>query len=118
VEAIHRQLIQDYPNISLATVYRNVILLKELGEVLELGFADDGNRYDGNNPRPHPHLICIRCRRILDPDLPDLKEASDRLANETGFEILSHGWIFSGSAVLPGEGLMALFLSCLYANDY
>jgi Fur family peroxide stress response transcriptional regulator len=42
---------------------------ERVGEVLELGFSDDDNRYDGNKPYPHPHLVCIRCRRIVDPEV-------------------------------------------------
>lgn len=38
---------------SLATVYRNIVLIKSLGEILELGFPDGRNRYDGNKPYPH-----------------------------------------------------------------
>ncbi|MBW2326968.1 MAG: transcriptional repressor [Deltaproteobacteria bacterium] len=43
---------------SLSTVYRNVMLLKSLGEVLELEFPDGSNRYDGNKPYPHPVVRC------------------------------------------------------------
>ena len=46
---------------SLATAYKTVTLLKEIGEVLELGFGNDSNRHDGNKPYPHPHLICTKC---------------------------------------------------------
>ncbi|HKL81940.1 MAG TPA: transcriptional repressor [Desulfobacter sp.] len=38
---------------SLATVYRNIVLIKSLSEILELGFPDGRNRYDGNKPYPH-----------------------------------------------------------------
>jgi Fur family peroxide stress response transcriptional regulator len=50
VEDIHVQIKNDFPTMSLATVYRNIVLLKSLGEVLELGFPDGSNRYDGNKP--------------------------------------------------------------------
>ena len=50
-----------FPTTSLATVYKTVALLKELNEVLELGFPEGSNRYDGNKPYPHPHLICTKC---------------------------------------------------------
>jgi Fur family peroxide stress response transcriptional regulator len=54
VENIHVQIKKDVPTMSLATVYRNIVLIKSLGEVLELGFPDGSNRYDGNKPYPHP----------------------------------------------------------------
>src|SRR5512138_3873208 len=53
VERIYEQVKSDFPTTSLATVYKTVTLLKELDEVLELGFPDGSNRYDGNKPYPH-----------------------------------------------------------------
>lgn len=96
VEKIYEQLLYDFPTMSLATVYRNVMLIKSLGEVLELGFADGSNRYDGNKPYPHPHVICIRCNKIIDPDLAGLTDMAKEVADETGFEILTHRLDFFG----------------------
>ena len=59
VEDIYQQIKKDFPTMSLATVYRNIVLIRSLGEVLELGFPDGSNRYDGNKPYPHPHLTLI-----------------------------------------------------------
>lgn len=96
VETIFEALRSDFPTMSLATVYRNVILLKSLGEVLELGFPDGGNRYDGNKPYPHPHVICVRCKKIIDPDLATLQDMTAEVAEETGFRILTHRLDFFG----------------------
>jgi Fur family peroxide stress response transcriptional regulator len=96
VESIHHQLGKDFPTMSLATVYKNVALIKSLGEVLELGFPDGSNRYDGNNPNPHPHVICIKCKKIVDPALDSLDEMKKEVALETNFEILTHRLDFFG----------------------
>ena len=96
VEQIYEQLKGDFPTMSLATVYRNVMLMKSMGEVLELGFADSGNRYDGNKPYPHPHVICIRCKKIIDPDLDTLKDMTQEVSEETGFKIITHRVDFFG----------------------
>lgn len=96
VENIYEELQDDFPTMSLATVYRTVMLIKSLGEVLELGFPDGGNRYDGNKPYPHPHAICIKCKKIIDPDLATLKDMTEEVATETGFEILTHRLDFFG----------------------
>ena len=74
VEDIHARIKKDFPTMSLATVYRNIILIKSLDELLELGFPDGSNRYDGNKPYPHPHIMCIKCKKILDLDLDSLDE--------------------------------------------
>jgi Fur family peroxide stress response transcriptional regulator len=96
VEQIYEKVRVDFPTTSLATVYKNIALLKELGEALELGFPDGSNRYDGNNPYPHPHLVCLRCKKIIDPDLASLAEVTDELGKETGFRIVSHRLDFFG----------------------
>ncbi len=81
---------------SLATVYRNIVLIKSLGEVLELGFPDGSNRYDGNKPFPHPHVICVKCKKIVDPDLDSLENMRKEVAVETEFKILNHRLDFFG----------------------
>lgn len=96
VEDIYGQLKQEFPTMSLATVYRNIVLIKSLGEVLELGFPDGSNRYDGNKPYPHPHIICIKCKKIVDPELDSLDDMKNEVANETHFKILSHRLDFFG----------------------
>ena len=95
-EAVYNQLKEDFPTMSLATVYRNIQLIKSLGEVLELGFADGSNRYDGNKPYPHPHLVCTCCGKIMDPDLESLESMKAELARATGYEVLTHRLDFFG----------------------
>lgn len=96
VEAIYAQVKPTFPTTSLATIYKNITVLKELGQVLELGFSDDSNRYDGNKPYDHPHVVCIRCKRILDPDVAALKDMAQELMAKTGFVITRHRLDFFG----------------------
>jgi Fur family peroxide stress response transcriptional regulator len=96
VENIHARIKKDFPTMSLATVYKNILLIKSLGEVLELGFPDGSNRYDGNKPTPHPHVICVKCKKIVDPDLDNLDEMRKEVETETGFKILNHRLDFFG----------------------
>lgn len=93
---LYERLHEQFPTTSLATVYKTLALLKEMGEVLELGFGADDNRYDGNNPLPHPHLICVRCRKILDLDIPAFQAMAQEVAAGSGFRIVSHRLDFFG----------------------
>jgi Fur family peroxide stress response transcriptional regulator len=95
-EHIFREVKKIFPTTSLATVYKTVTLLKELNEVLELGFPEGSNRYDGNKPYPHPHLICTKCGKIMDPELECLEGVNKELNSETGFQITSHRLDFFG----------------------
>ena len=96
VEKIYEKVKKQFPTTSLATVYKSVAVIKEFGEVLELGFTDGSNRYDGNKPYPHPHLICTECRTIMDPSLSVLADVTQKLMAETGFKITNHQLDFFG----------------------
>ncbi|UCG39796.1 MAG: transcriptional repressor [bacterium] len=96
VEKIYDVVVRDFPTTSLATVYKTVTLLKELGEVLELEFSQGSNRYDGSKPFPHPHVVCTRCRRIVDPDLESLSALTAQVSRQTGFKVVNHRLDFYG----------------------
>ena len=97
VERIYETVRAEFPTTSIATIYKTVNLLKQLNEVLELGFPDGSNRYDGNKPYPHPHVICTKCKKIIDPNLGSLKDLTKEVINETGFQILNHRVDFFGT---------------------
>lgn len=96
VEAIHNEVKSTFPTTSLATVYKNVALLKDLDQVIELGFSNDSNRYDGNKPYDHPHVVCTVCKTILDPDMSTLADMTQEIMRETGFTITRHRLDFFG----------------------
>jgi len=96
VEMIYKKVKSDFPTTSLATIYKTVNLLKELGQVVELDFSGESNRYDGNRPYPHPHLICTKCNTVSDPNVDALGELSKELAKKTGYKIVNHRLDFFG----------------------
>ena len=96
VEDIFRQVKPIFPTTSLATIYKTVNLLKNIGEVVELDFSEESNRYDGNRPYPHPHLICTKCKTVVDPDMATISDLSEELAKKTGYEIVTHRLDFFG----------------------
>lgn len=93
---LYDQLRDQFPTTSPGTIYKTLSLLKDLDEVLELGFSDDDNRYDGNKPYPHPHLICIRCRKIVDPEVSMAQDLVRQVAQQSGYQITSHRLDFYG----------------------
>jgi len=96
IEQIYEQIKADFPTTSLATVYKTINLLREVGEVLELNLANLGSRYDGNKPYPHPHVICTKCGQILDPEFAALAEIAQAMAQQTGYQITHHQLNFFG----------------------
>ena len=95
-EQIFEQINVHYPTTSLATVYKTLNLLKNMGEVLEVTFASVGSHYDGNKPYPHPHLICTRCGQILDPPFESMAGIAEEIARQTGYKITHQQLNFLG----------------------
>ncbi len=64
-EDIFRHVGQQFPSMSFATVYNTLEALKERGLIMELSIDPDKKRFDPNT-KPHHHLVCERCHKILD----------------------------------------------------
>lgn len=62
---IYGALHEQFPTMSLATVYNTMETLKKQGMVIELSIDPVRKRFDPN-PKPHHHLICIKCKTIVD----------------------------------------------------
>lgn len=67
-ETVYLDMREEFPNISLGTVYRNLNLLADMGEILRISSGSRPDRYDGNT-RPHYHFICNQCGKLLDMDM-------------------------------------------------
>jgi Fur family peroxide stress response transcriptional regulator len=85
VEEIYEEVKEIYPFVSLATVYRTVEILEELGFIKRVAYWGSSVRYDAN-VQEHDHLVCVMCGAIL-----DLKaDAGCRVPEEVnGFKVLS-----------------------------
>jgi len=70
-DAIFAAVRKQHPHISLATVHRTLETLCEIGEARKVTMLHDSARYDGNIT-PHHHVVCIKCRRIRDIEIPRL----------------------------------------------
>ncbi len=71
-EMVYMDIKEDFPNISLGTVYRNLSLLSELGEIQKISTGTGPDRFDGNL-NTHCHFQCRTCFCVLDLsfDYPD-----------------------------------------------
>lgn len=83
------------PRISLGTVYRNLEILSENGEIQKLELGCTLKRFDGTT-RDHYHIRCIRCDRVVDAPV-DFDFTMDReLKSATNFKIIGHKLEFIG----------------------
>ena len=92
---LYAKIKTKFPTMSHATVYKTLALLKEMNQVLEIDLRDDSH-YDGNRPHPHPHLICMKCNKIVDGEM-DLDPSSvKRLEKTSGYQIVRPQIVFYG----------------------
>jgi Fur family peroxide stress response transcriptional regulator len=85
-----------YPNISLGTVYRNLSLLSELGEIRKLPSFGGADRFDGRTDR-HCHFMCTGCGCVTDVDSTGFDEILERASdNFTEGKIFTYNARFFG----------------------
>lgn len=94
-DEIYGKLKLVYPDLSLATVYRNLGDLKAAGVIGSLGKVKGEERFDGDT-RTHPHAICRLCGAVA--DLPAKNIPGSALSVLTG-----HMADVSGFALSQGE---------------
>ncbi len=56
---------QEFPKISLGTVYRNLTLLCETGDIMKVATVKGFDRFDYTT-KPHCHFICCECSQVTD----------------------------------------------------
>ncbi|MBN2146308.1 MAG: transcriptional repressor [Anaerolineales bacterium] len=96
VEEVYNRVRSAYPMTSMATIYKTVALLKEMGEVMEIGMGHGSNRYDGLHPEPHLHMICTSCNSITDIEASDLIAMAQEKVRASGFQLSSQRLDFFG----------------------
>ena len=77
------------PRISLATVYRNLKLFKELGFIAESDLGETHSHYEIKGAVEHHHLVCLSCGLIIEFDSPLIAAAKTRIQKENGFDVVS-----------------------------
>jgi Fur family ferric uptake transcriptional regulator len=94
-DELYERVRKKLPRISLGTVYRNLEVLVQLGEIQELKLSGSLKRYDWN-PNKHYHIRCLGCDRVDDAPIAPLNQIEDELYEATVFEIIGHNLEFTG----------------------
>ncbi len=94
------------PGIGLTTVYRTLEMLTEMGIVQKIEFGDGKARFEivdsPGGKKHHHHLICLRCKAIVDytefmeDEMEYIKKTEGKLAKKYDFEITDHAISFFG----------------------
>ena len=92
---VYDYLKDDFPNMSVATVYNNLNFFKQAGIVTELPFSDGSNRFDLTEKR-HYHAICTNCGKVEDFDYPSFEDAKRVAEETTQFKVEDHNFKVTG----------------------
>lgn len=94
-ETIYKKLSSDFPTMSLATVYKTLEMLKNIGLIQELNVGEGSFRYDANI-ESHPHVICLSCSRVDDLDESVLKDLMNDVKKHTDYLLTEQKLYFYG----------------------
>ena len=88
-DEIYKALEGKFPNMSVATVYNNLRVFREVGLVKELTYGDSSSRFDFTTS-DHYHVICESCGAIVDFHYPGLDEVEQLASHVTGYKVSQH----------------------------
>jgi len=94
-EWIYQEAKQQIPGLSLGTVYRNLNLLRDNGEIMELNYGSSQSHFDGNAAN-HYHFQCRNCGEVFDLELPLIKNIETKASGVDGHKIEGHRLEFYG----------------------
>ena len=94
-DEVYLMIAEKHPSISRSTVYRNLNLLAEEGEIQKVPVPGGADRYDFRAV-PHYHIRCVRCGRVFDVDMPYQEKIHENVRDSHGFSIQGHDIVFQG----------------------
>jgi len=96
VDELYKKVTKKNTDIDLATVYRTLELLGEIGLIAHLHQAHGSGIYFLKNNENTMHIICIDCNKIIDVSSKSYNKINDLLMNETQFKLIRNNFIYSG----------------------
>jgi len=97
-DVIYTDIHVQYPTMSLATVYKALKTLVEVGLIQEINVGEGNFRYDGNS-LSHPHLQCLGCGRVDDFKDLSLDNLNSLAEEHTDYKVVSNKVYFYGYCI-------------------
>ena len=88
-EALHAAVRRELASVSLATIYKTLDTLADIGAVRPVSRLGTRGRWDANLA-PHHHLVCTQCGAIIEFENCDIEHLQDQVAARHGFTISTH----------------------------
>ena len=94
-DVVYMNVRKTFPNISLGTVYRNLTLLADIGEISRIRVGDGVDHFDADTS-PHYHFICKECGSVIDLEMEDMTDINETANKNFGGLIEGHITYFYG----------------------
>lgn len=94
-DVVYMEVRKENPNISLGTVYRNLTLLADIGEIQKLRVGDGVDHFDADTS-PHYHFVCNQCGRVIDLEMDSIDDIVDKASERFAGRISGYFAYFSG----------------------
>ena len=94
-DEVYNSIVKEHPNISRATVYRNLNLLSETGEIRKIEIPGGADRFD-HRCHDHCHVKCEKCGRLFDVDMEYITGLEKNINNDHGFRFTGYDILFRG----------------------
>ena len=94
-ETVYLNIREEFPRISLATVYRNLSLLAELGEIQKISTGNGPDRFDAVT-KPHNHFVCSCCGNVIDLEMDSIAHIDEIAGKAFRGRVDGHSVYFYG----------------------
>ena len=94
-DEIYEAIVKEHPNVSRATVYRNLKLLSEIGDIRKIEIPGGADHFD-HRCHDHCHVKCEKCGRGFDVDMEYITGLEKSIKDDRGFEFTGYDILFRG----------------------
>ncbi|MGN0242707.1 MAG: Fur family transcriptional regulator [Lachnospiraceae bacterium] len=94
-DEIYDEVVKEHPNISRATVYRNLNRLSKTGQILKIEIPGGADRFE-HVCQKHYHVKCEKCGRLFDVDMEYMEDLESKIKDDHNFVFTGHNIIFTG----------------------
>lgn len=94
-DTVYMEVRKEFPNISLGTVYRNLTLLADIGEIARINVGDGTDHFDPNTSL-HYHFVCKGCGCVQDLDIDNIVSINEMASQSFDGEISGSVTYFYG----------------------
>lgn len=94
-EEVYEVILKEHPSIGKGTVYRNLNILADEGEIRRVEVTNGPDRYDFTL-KDHYHVRCVMCKKVFDVDMDIIPDLKEKIHDCHGIQYLDYDILFKG----------------------